>query len=217
VSLDEYDLANVDQYPEMMPMIILAATDYTRLNGTQNYMFQQFGGMTPTVTDNGKANAMDALRVNYYGRTQQAGQLIDFYQRGVLQGSIQDTNIYANEMWLKDRAGADIMTLLLALKISANLTGRAQVMGCLRNVIDMALNNGAISINKPLSFVQKAFITSITGDDVAWVQVQSQGYWLDVQIQEYTVDDRVEYKIVYLLVYSKDDLIRKVEGTHSLI
>lgn len=161
---------------------------------------------------------MDSLRVNYYGRTQQAGQLIDFYQRGVLQGSVQDTNIYANEMWLKDRAGADIMTLLLALpKISANDTGRSQVLGCLRNVIDMALTNGTISINKPLNYTQKTFITTITGDDTAWVQVQSQGYWLDAQIQEYTVDDRVEYKIVYLLVYAKDDVIRKVEGTHSLI
>lgn len=217
VSLDEYNPAHIDQYPEMVPMTILAATDYTRRNGTQNYMFQQFA-LKPTVTDNAKADAMDALRINYYGRTQQAGQLIDFYQRGVLQGSVQDTNIYANEMWLKDRAGADIMTLMLALpKISANDTGRTQVLGALRNVVDMALTNGAISINKPLNYVQKTFITTITGDDTAWVQVQSQGYWLDAQIQEYTVDDRVEYKIVYLLVYAKDDVIRKVEGTHSLI
>lgn len=219
VCLDEYDPFNADEYPEMMSMIILAATDFTRLNGTQGYMFQQFAGVTPTVTDNTKANTLDALRVNYYGRTQQSGQLLDFYQRGVLQGgNIIDINVYDNEMWLKDRAGADIMTLLLALpRIGANDTGRAQVLGALRNVVDMGLNNGAISINKPLSYAQKTFITTVTGEDTAWVQVQSQGYWLDAQIQEYTVDGRQEYKVVYLLVYSKDDLIRKVEGTHSLI
>ncbi|MDL2313391.1 DUF3383 domain-containing protein [Desulfovibrio sp. OttesenSCG-928-C14] len=216
-ALTEYNPKLTGEFPEMAPMILLAATDYTRLNGTQNYMFQQFG-LTPTVTDNTKANLLDDLRVNYYGRTQQAGQTIDFYQRGVLQGSVQDMNIYANEMWLKDRAGADLMTLLLALpKISANDTGSGQVLGCLQNVIDMGLNNGSISVNKPLNYTQKAFITQITGDDTAWIQVQTQGWWLNAEVEEYTVDDRVEYKIVYLLIYSKDDVIRKVEGTHSLI
>jgi hypothetical protein len=217
VALTEYDPERAE-FPEMAPMILLAATDYTRRNGTKNYMFQQLN-LTPTVTDNFKANAMDALRVNYYGRTQQAGQVIDFYQRGVLQGDFQDMNIYANEMWLKDKAGADIMTLKLALeKISANDAGRILVLGCLtQGVIASALYNGAISINKPLNYTQKAFITQETGDENAWVQVESQGYWLDVQIQEYTVDDRIEYKVVYLLIYAKDDVIRKTEGTHSLI
>lgn len=217
VALTERNPAKVGEFPEMVPMILLAATDYTRRGGTINYMFHQLN-LTPTVTDNTRANLLDDLRVNYYGRTQQAGQVIDFYQRGVLQGSIQDMNIYANEMWLKDRAGADIMTLMLALpKISANAAGRALVIGALRNVIDMALLNGTISIEKPLAYAQKAFITEITGDDMAWVQVQSQGYWLDAVVREFTVDDRVEYKIVYLLVYAKDDVIRKTEGTHSLI
>lgn len=216
-ALTEYDPGIATEYPEMVPMTILAATDYTRLNGTQGYMFTQFN-LTPTVSTNARANLMDEARINYYGRTQQAGQLIDFYQRGVLQGTVLDMNVYANEMWLKDRAGADIMTLKLNLpEIAANDTGRTQVEGCLQNVIDMALNNGTISVNKELNFTQKAFITSITGDDLAWVQVQNQGWWLDVRIQETTVDDRVEYKAVYLLIYAKKDLIRKTEGTHSLI
>jgi hypothetical protein len=216
-ALTLYDPAK-NEFPEMAPMILLAATDYTRINGTKNYMFQQLN-LNPTVLDNFKADEMDALRVNYYGRTQQAGQLIDFYQRGVLQGDFQDMNVYANEMWLKDKAGADIMTLKLALeKISANDAGRILVLGCLtQGVIAAALYNGVISINKPLNYTQKAFITQETGDDTAWVQVQSQGWWLDVRIEEYTVDDRVEYKVVYLLIYAKDDVIRKTEGTHSLI
>ncbi len=216
VALTEYDPAR-SEYPEMAPMIMLAATDYTRRASTLNYMFHQFN-LTPTVLDNGKADLLDKWRVNYYGRTQQAGQVIDFYQRGVLQGSISDMNVYANEMWLKDRIGSDIMTLKLALpKISANATGRIQIIGALRNVIDMALTNGTISIDKPLTYAQKAFITEITGDDMTWVQVQSQGYHLDAYMQETRNGDRVEYKAVYLLVYAKDDTIRKTEGTHSLI
>ena len=217
VALTLRDPQNPDDFDEMCPMVLLAATDYSRLNGTLNYMFHQFG-LAPKVTDNATADLFDAARVNYYGRTQQAGQLVDFYMRGVLQGDIQDMNVYANEMWLKDRAGADIMALQLNLpEIAANNEGVARLTGCLQNVIARALNNGAISIGKPLNYTQQAFIREITGDELAWVQVQNLGYWLKFSIEEVTVDDRVEWVAKYLLVYSKKDVIRKVEGTHSLI
>lgn len=216
-ALTIHDPANAGEFDEMCPMILLAATDYSRLNGTLNYMFHQFG-IAPKVTDNATADLFDAARINYYGRTQQAGQLIDFYMRGVLQGDIQDMNVYANEMWFKDRAGADIMSLQLNLpEIAANDEGIAKLTGCLQNVIGMALNNGAISIGKPLNHTQKTFIREITGDDLAWVQVQSLGYWLKFSLEEVTAADRVEWVARYLLVYSKKDAIRKVEGTHSLI
>jgi hypothetical protein len=32
-----------------------------------------------------------------------------------------------------------------------------------------------------------------------------------------TVDGRTEWKAVYTLIYSKDDTVRKVEGSHVLI
>lgn len=217
VALTELNPGLPNEYHDMAPMILLATTNYGRLNGTQNYMFQQLG-LTPTVTDNAKANQLDALQVNYYGRTQQAGQQIDFYQRGSLLGSISSMNVYANEMWMKDRAGADIMTLFLALpKISANEVGRGQILSCLQNLIEMALKNGSISVGKPLGFTQKAFITQITGDENAWVQVQQGGWWLDAWVQEFQNKGKTEYKITYLLIYSKGDVVNKVEGTHTLI
>lgn len=212
-------LAN--EYPEMVPMIILAATDYSRRNSAQNYMFNTFA-LTPSVTTTDASNAMDAERVNYYGRTQTAGQFIDFYQRGILMGGVNDAvdqNTYANEIWLKDAAGASILSLLLSLsRVSANSTGRAQLLSVLQNVVDQALFNGVISVGKQLNITQKLYITELTGDDLAWHQVQNLGYWLDVVFQQVvTQDDRVEYKAVYTLVYSKDDAIRKVDGSHVLI
>ncbi|MGJ0509059.1 MAG: DUF3383 domain-containing protein [Methylocystis sp.] len=208
-----------DEYPEMIPMIILAATDYTAQNSVQNYMYQIFA-VTPGVTTTLQSNALDALRVNYYGRTQTAGQQIDFYQRGTLTGlpvSPSDMNVYANEIWLKDAVGASIMELLLALaKVSANAKGRIQIISQIQAVIGEALRNGTISVGKILTNTQKLFIGEITNDPDAWQQVQTIGYWLDCEIQR--VDgDPVEYKAVYTLVYSKDDVIRKVEGRHVLI
>lgn len=209
------------EYPEMVPMIILAATDYSKRGSTQNYMFQQFS-LTPSVTTDADADLYDRLRVNYYGRTQTAGQYIDFYQRGVMCGLATDPvdmNTYANELWFKDRCGSAIMELLLSLgKVSANETGRAQVISVVQTAINEALNNGVISIGKPLNNTQKLYITTQTGDDKAWIQVQNIGYWLDCSIQSYvTQDGRTEYKAVYAVIYSKDDCIRSVSGTHTLI
>ena len=84
--------------------------------------------------------------------------------------------------------------------------------------MEQALFNGVISVEKPLTTVQKLYITEITGDDLAWHQVQNAGYWVDAVMQSYVTEDaRTEWKCVYTLVYSKDDAIRKVEGSHILI
>ncbi len=202
-------------------MMILAATDYRHRNATQNYMFQQ-ATLTPSVTTTRESDRLDALRVNYYGRTQTAGQTRDFYQRGVLMGGASaptDMNVYANEQWLKDAAGSAIMELLLSVaKISANEQGRAQLIATLQNIINQALSNGTISVGKNLNNAQQLYITNMTGDVNAWRQVQTSGYWLDCVIEPVvTEDSRAEYKAVYTLIYSKDDAIRKVEGAHILI
>lgn len=209
------------EYPELVPMIVMAATDYTKRNSVQNYMFQVIG-LTPSVTDTDTSDQLDALRVNYYGVTQTAGQNIAFYQRGVMGGNQQalvDMNVYANELWLKDAAQANILSLLLSVaRVSANPEGVAQILAILQDAIDRALFNGVISVGKTLTVVQRLYITDITGDDLAYHQVQGIGYWVQCVMQPYvTQDGRTEYKAVYTLIYSKDDVIRKVEGTHILI
>ena len=209
------------EYPELLPAMILAATDYNARNSVQNYMFQQ-ATLTPSVQDDTTATTMDNNRVNYYGRTQTAGQNIDFFQRGVMMGLATDPvdmNTYANEMWFKDAAGAKIMELLLSMaRVSANSTGRSQLIAVLQSVIETATFNGTISIGKPLNTTQKLYIGNLTGDDQAWQQVYRLGYWLDCVLQSYvTTDGRTEWKAVYTLIYSKDDAIRKVEGSHVLI
>lgn len=117
----------VSQYPEMIPGMVAAATDYTARASVQNFMFQIFPGLTASVTDGVTAAAYDAIRMNYYGNTQTAGQVLNFYQRGTLTGASSDPvdqNVYTNEAWLKDAAGAAIMSLLLSLAVvSANKSG----------------------------------------------------------------------------------------------
>jgi hypothetical protein len=206
------------EFHEMCPMMILAATNYDAPNAVQNYEFQQFN-LTPTVTTDALANTYDALNLNYYGATQDAGQQIAFYQTGVMTGlptDPSDQNVYANEIWLKDAAGAILMTLLLGLnRISANDKGRGQIDSQLQVVVNQAVFNGTISIDKALTSTQEVYITEITNDPTAYYQVQTIGYWKNVVIAINPANGK--YEATYTLVYSKDDIIRKINGTHVLI
>lgn len=208
------------EYPEQIPMMIMAATNYQGRNSVQNYMFQIFN-VTPSVTTDADADTYDALSVNYYGQTQTAGQLIQFYQTGVLTGEAQDPvdqNVYANEQWFKDAIGSQIMQLLLALaQVPANTTGQAQLLAVIQSVISQAITNGTVSVGKTLDITQQLFITNATGSNTAWQQVQTIGYWVTVAIVPYVVDSVTKYKAVYTLIYSKDDVIRFVQGSDILI
>lgn len=235
---DNASMPSIDDevFQAQSPMEILAATDYDSVNGTQNYMFYQFDGrsfaadakgkLAPrpgTVGDDATADKMDAYRVNYQGITMQAGQQIAFYQRGLLMGgstAAVDMNTYANEMWLKDAILTSIMRLFLSLpKVSANEVGRGQVLLNMTEVVDQALSNGTFSVGKPLDQTQKTYITLVTGDDKAWHQVQGSGYWLDANLVKETNHQTGldEWQFKYILVYSKDDVIRKVIGSDILI
>lgn len=214
------------------PMEILAATDYNAVKGTQNYMYYQFAGRSfgstgdarpGAVDDTVRSDALDGIRMNYQGVTMTAGQKIAFYQRGVLMGGSTaptDMNTYANEMWLKDSFLTSILSLFLNLPtVSANEIGRSQLLLNMQETIDLGLINGTISVGKPLNATQKAFITQITGDDKAWYQVQTLGYWLNATLQSYVnpQSSLTEWQFNYTLVYAKDDQIRRVVGSDILI
>lgn len=219
VTLSLAPLAN--EFPEQVPMMVLAATDYTARASVQNYMFQTSFDLTPSVSTNADAGTYDALRVNYYGSVQTAGVTRSFYQRGRMMGGVNDPllqNIYVNEIWFKDASTVALMNLLLALpQIPANNVGRGLILNQLQGIIDTALFNGTIEVGKALTDDQKAFITTVTGDNKAWIQVQNSGWWVSARIVSELVDDVTEYRAVYTLIYSKNDVINKIDGSDILI
>lgn len=212
-----------NDFIEQLPGEILGATDYTQKQASQNFMYYQSASRNITVTDDTTANTVDASRGNYIGVTQSAGQPLAFYQRGVLCGGSQaavDMNTYANEMWLKSAIAVAILSLQLNVpEVPADVAGQAMILGVMQPVIDLAKDNGTISIGKPLSAVQQQFITQITGDSTAWRQVQNIGYWLSISFSSFVNANSglTEWQANYRLIYSKSDAIRVVNGSDTLI
>ena len=210
------------EYKEALPQAIMAATDYTRRNAAVNYMFRQSGGgLTPDVRNDVDADYYDNLRVNYYGQTATAGQDISFFQRGVLMGggtAPTDMGVHANEQWLKAYLRARLMALLVnTVRVPANLDGRGMVLAVVQEGVDRAIFNGTILLGKTLTALQQVSITQITGDPLAYHDIEIGGYWADAQIVQETVNGTEQYICKYTLVYAKGDSIRKVEGSHNLI
>lgn len=213
--------ATAGEHKESLPMAIMAATDYDRRNATINYMYRQ-AGFTGDVTSTSEAIALDADRINYYGVTAVAGQRISFFQRGYLMGGATaplDMNVHANEQWMKAKAAADLLSLQIGTnKISANDDGRGRVQAVVYGVVEQAKFNGTISVGKTLSTTQKLAVTDLTGDPEAWHNVQTDGFWLGVTIVEEVQESGIaEYVAKYTLAYSKNDVVRSIEGSHNLV
>ncbi len=201
-----------------LPMAIAAAINYSLPNASVDFMYQQAAGIAVSVDNEVDQKAYDAIRVNYYGATQQAGQQIAFYQDGKLLGSISSMGVYVNEAWLKDAIFTAILNLRLSLdSLPATNTGLGYVKMAIQGVIEKAVFNGVINAGKTLDDTQKIYISQITGDKNAWQDVQSIGYWIDANVVKYTEDETEKYKVSYLLVYGKGDSINYVDGKDILI
>ena len=209
---------NDNEFVAFMVMAIMAATNYDTSKGTVNYMFAQFSTEKATVTTDARANELDKLRINYYGQTQSGGRPVSFFQRGYLQGSITDIAVYSNEIWLKNALSSlALSTFLDRNQIAANKAGIGIMRAALQSVIEEAVNNGTILAEKELTNAQRAVITQLTGDTDAWRQVQQAGYWITLDIVQIDVNGLTEYHLVYSLIYSKGDSIRKITGLDVLI
>lgn len=214
--------ATAGQYKESIPQAIMAATNYSRRSATVNYMYRQVGGMTSDVSTDDGADLYDALRVNFYGNTANASREISFFQKGFLCGGATDAldmGVHANEQWLKAYLTARLLSLQLSLgKIPANNEGRGYVLAQVTDAANLAKFNGTILAGKDLTTAQQIAVTQITGDADAWRDVQINGYWADAAVVERTGEAGVtEYVIQYTLVYSKNDVVRKIQGSHNLI
>lgn len=212
-----YDIHNDMAY--YMPMVLMAITDYNEADGVINYMFKKFPNDLPSVSDDATSNTLDNLKINYLGSTSQSNSTLSFYQPGYLQGSIQDMGVYANEIWLKDYVVTAGLSLLLNKKrVPANNNGKNMFIAILQDAVNKALNNGTIDLGKTLTPAEVAYVTSIAnGNTTAYKTVEQNGYWYGVEIKKENVNNIYRNILTYILVYTKGDSIRKIEGSHILV
>ena len=203
----------------IMPAILPATTNYNAPNGVKSYMYQEFPAQAISVgKDDGTLyQTLDNLCVNYNGQTQKSGKTIAFYQNGFNTNGL-DSAIFDNEAWLKDHIATDVINAFLALDfISADKDGKAIIVGILEANATLALNNHVFANGAVLDNNQKAFITQVSGDENAWLDVQNNGYKFYVDLTTQTQGNSQIHVAEYTLIYAKNNVIRKVVGSNILI
>jgi len=215
------------QFPEQFPATLVACVDYDGTSTVVNYMYKKDSGNTASVATDEEFNTLNALNLNFFGVTQTAGQLISFYQPGVLMGvesngDLLDMGIYANEIWFKDRLGAKCMDVFTGNPIvPTSPTGKNMISNAMQTIINQAKRNGTIIVVELISDpdLLKQFqdkITGLTGDPKAYQDVLNNGYWKNVVIQPYSTNP-VKYKAVPTIVYTGAHGISKVEGKNLIV
>jgi len=204
----------------IMSAILPATTNYNAPNGVKNYMYQEFPQQAVSVGLDGDGTlyqTLDNLCVNYNGQTQKSGKTIAFYQNGFNANGV-DSAIFDNEAWLKDHIATDVLNAFLALDfISADRDGKAIITGILETNASLALNNHVFANGAVLDNNQKAYITQLTGDENAWLDIQNNGYKFYVDLTVEAQGNSQIHVAEYTLIYVKNNVIRKVEGTNILI
>jgi hypothetical protein len=216
-----FDDTKTTEYPWIHPAAELAAINWDNAGAVKNFMYTQSSYDSALITSTAGKTTNDALRLNYFGSTQEAGTIIKFFQNGVLMGGLASPlqmGVYAGEQWLKAEAKAQFLSMFLALNIvGADDTGRAQATKYIQDFMQQGIDNGVISTGKTLNTTQKAYITQITGDNNAWQTVQREGAYYTTSISEETVGSVTEYTLEYTFIYAKRDGVNKIEGRHILI
>ena len=209
------------EFAEMLPCAQLASQEFLRPGASANYMFIQDDRLTPSVTSDSVYKDLNALKINFMGRTQEAGTQISFYQAGVLLGpdtSPLQMGVFANEQWFKSYVKVEFLNTLTGLNIWPNDdTGIATGDTVLQSAINQALESNIIVLNKVFSNVEKNFINTISGDTTAISAMESRGYWYTGEIIE-QVDAGVTKNVYsYIIIYATSEGVSKVVGRHNLV
>lgn len=201
----------------IMPLAIFGSVRYDGNRTVTNFMYKQFASQKFTVDDEIAADEYDAACVNYVGLVQANGSRKAFTQQGYnING--EAINTYCNEVWIKSEVATALLNLFLDTDVvDAEDDGELLVYNTIASVAARGKSNGTISVGKTLDDAQKTAVYQLTQDPDAWRTVQEKGYYLFVDVRRVTEGVKSFYKAFYLLVYSKDDAILKVEGQHALV
>lgn len=202
-----------NRYETVIPMAILAATNFEDVDSIKNFMFQKIEGLEPTVTTDSEKVVYDKANINYIGRTQEHGTIRDFYQRGVCSDG-SDLSVYCAEIWLQDNLTTALLNLLLQNeKVSPNIQSLGLASSVMIPCLQKALGNGMIQVPVVLDDVTKIYIDQITGQEGSWEEILKDGFALSLNI----VDDANHggKAISYTLIYHKAGVIRYINGLHA--
>lgn len=157
-----------------------ASLDYGQHNGRATAAFRSQSGLVPTVTNATDANALKSNGYNFVGAYATANDQFTFLYPGQIAGPFLWLDSFVNGIWMTNALQLANMVLLTNNgSIPYNESGYALIRAASRDVIDQALNFGAIRAGVKLSQAQAAEVNAAAGVDIADT-ITARGWYYQV-------------------------------------
>lgn len=157
-----------------------ASLDFEETNGRATLAFKRQGGLSAAVTNATVATNLQANGYGFYGAYATANDRFLFMYPGAISGDFRWFDTYVNEIWMTNAFQLALMVLLTEAKsIPYNNDGYALIQASCQDVIDQALNFGAIRGGVPLSNAQAAQVNAAAGLKISDT-LSTRGWYLQV-------------------------------------
>lgn len=160
-----------------------ASTDFSKTNGRLSYKFRQFTGMTDVVNSLSEAKALERAGVNYYGNYSQNAVLKNYAADGAITGQFLWVDTFLDQVWIKANLISAYANLFVNNQsYSYNAPGYAAVRAATLDVMQSAINYGAIKTGVTLDNSQVQIINQQVGKDISGT-LYSDGWYLYIPQQ----------------------------------
>ena len=159
------------------------ATIAWQLNQGMKVLFgKSTTGISPSVTEQAQAEALDKLRVSYIGQFATRNAQFQFANRGALTSQHYGWyDVLIGSIWLRSKVQRSIMDGFASVnRVPYNEQGYAIVNAWLQDPINAAKKVGVIDEGIALSEAQKAQILQETGDKSAVADIQTNGFYVQI-------------------------------------
>lgn len=168
------------------PASVIAYPACIKWDATQGMMVlfgKSASGVTPLVTTDAEAEALDTLGVTYIGQFATRNDQFIFANRGALTGDMYGfMDVLIGNIWLRSKLQTSIMAgFARAKRVPYNDSGYTLLRSWCQDPINDALRAGAIDTGIELSESQRAEILQQTGDEAAPGQLNTNGFYLLIQ------------------------------------
>jgi len=158
-----------------------ASLNFTQTNGRTTLAERSFSGLTPTVTTDAQASALQANGYNYYGDFATSSTQWQFFYPGSITGQYKWADSYVCQIKLNADLQDAMMSLLTSVgSIPYNSAGYALIHSALADPINAASNFGTIRTGITLSASQVQELYNAIGFDVSQ-PINAAGYYLDIK------------------------------------
>lgn len=158
-----------------------ASLNFTQTNGRTTLAERSFSGLTPTVTSDEQASALQANGYNYYGDFATSSTQWQFFYPGSITGQYKWADSYVCQIKFNADLQDAMMNLLTSMgSIPYNAAGYSLIHAALADPIEVHKNFGTIRTDITLSASQVQELFNAVGFDVSQ-PINAAGYYLDIK------------------------------------